>query len=253
MRQRKVKNLDEKLAGLSDFQIKDPALYKGKWSELLSKRNGGFQNNGEIENNSDLRGKDETESFPAKIFLEIGCGKGKFLTTHAARDGKSLFLGIEGQDAVILRALERAKELNVANAFFICTFVKDLSEIFAEGELTGIYLNFSDPWPKARHAKRRLTHRNYLKQYERLLQKGGFLEFKTDNDDLFDFTLDEIRESGFETEEVCRDLHGEGREAEAFREGMIVKGSDAPLVTTEYEEKFIKNGKNINFVRLEFK
>ncbi|MFR4797472.1 MAG: tRNA (guanine(46)-N(7))-methyltransferase TrmB, partial [Lentihominibacter sp.] len=111
-----------------------------------------------------------------------------------------------------------------------------MDEFFDEGQLSGIYLNFSDPWPKARHAKRRLTHRDRLKDYGWALKKGGFIEFKTDNDDLYDFTLEEIDAAGYEIAEQTRDLHS----------------SEYPSkdITTEYEDKFSGRGKNINYVKI---
>lgn len=111
-----------------------------------------------------------------------------------------------------------------------------MDEFFDEGQLSGIYLNFSDPWPKARHAKRRLTHRDRLKDYGWALKKGGFIEFKTDNDDLYDFTLEEIDSAGYEIAEQTRDLHS----------------SEYPSkdITTEYEDKFSGRGKNINYVKI---
>ena len=111
-----------------------------------------------------------------------------------------------------------------------------MEELFDAGQVSGIYLNFSDPWPKARHAKRRLTHRDRLRDYAKVLRPGGFIEIKTDNDDLFDFTLQEIAAAGYEAAEQTRDLHG--------------SGYDSRLTTTEYEDKFSGMGKNINYVKV---
>ncbi|MCR5482577.1 MAG: tRNA (guanosine(46)-N7)-methyltransferase TrmB [Clostridia bacterium] len=253
MRQRKVKNLEEKLAELSAFKVEEPALHRGKWAQLFSVRTVAFDD-GEKRVTTAVPGSDEKKDINAKpkVFLEIGCGKGRFLNAHAAGNHSALYIGIEGQETVILRALEKAEELKSSNIVFIGSFVRDLSEIFADGELDGIYLNFSDPWPKARHAKRRLTYRDYLKQYKRIIAAGGFLEFKTDNDALFDFTLEEIEECGFRPDMSSRDLHAEGAESETFREELKARNSFADAITTEYEEKFMAAGKNINFVRLQF-
>ena len=117
----------------------------------------------------------------------------------------------------------------LTNLKFMLTFVHTMDELFDEGQLSGIYLNFSDPWPKARHAKRRLTHRERLKDYAWALKKGGFIEMKTDNDDLYDFTLREIAAAGYEIVEQTRDLHSSSFESR--------------LTTTEYEDKFSSRGK----------
>ena len=112
---------------------------------------------------------------------------------------------------------------------------RDLEDYFEAGELAGIYLNFSDPWPKARHFKRRLTYRQRLLNYKKVLGRDGFVEFKTDNDGLYEFSLDEIKGAGLEITEASKDLHACGFESGRF--------------TTEYEDKFIKAGKNINYVK----
>lgn len=141
----------------------------------------------------------------------------------------------------MLRALEKAESQQLVNLRIFIGFVRDLRDYFEKGELSGIYLNFSDPWPKARHAKRRLTHRKRLENYKEVLADGGFIEFKTDNDGLFEFTLEEIEAAGYEIVEMTRDLHrGQvGQYAEKSKKFM-----------TEYEEKFSRQGKNINFVRV---
>ena len=118
--------------------------------------------------------------------------------------------------------------------------MNDLEDYFEVGELSGIYLNFSDPWPKARHAKRRLTYRGRLQNYKKVLKPDGFIEFKTDNEGLFAFTLEEIEACGYEMIEMSRDLHGEAQG---------VHGEKSRCFMTEYEEKFSGQGKNINFVR----
>lgn len=210
MRHRKVKNLDERIQANSQYLVNDPAEHKGKWREL-------FGNDG-------------------KLYLELGCGKGKFLTSRALADNKANFIGIEGLDAVIVRALEKAGEGEVANIRYVMEFVKDIRDFFDEGELDGIYLNFSDPWPKARHAKRRLTFGDTLLKYKQVLKPEGFIAFKTDNEGLFDFTLEEIERLGLEIKELSRDLHNSDYAAKEF--------------TTEYEEKFHGVGKNINYVLL---
>jgi tRNA (guanine-N7-)-methyltransferase len=177
------------------------------------------------------------------VFLEIGCGKGKFILTQARENPDCNFIAVEGQENVILRAMEKAEQAGqqgVKNLRLFIDYVHDLGDYFQEGELSGIYLNFSDPWPKARHYKRRLTWRGRLRNYFQVLASDGFVAFKTDNDGLFDFTMEEIEalsgSDGIFIAEMSRDLHGSqlaGR-----------------LVTTEYEEKFKEAGKQINYVMM---
>ena len=175
------------------------------------------------------------------LYLEIGCGKGDFLLQQALAHPEAAFVGIEGQASVVLRALEKAaagEPSLCGNLRFACAFVNGLEELFEPGSLSGIYLNFSDPWPKGRHAKRRLTYRGRLKDYAKALKPGGFIAVKTDNDPLFEFTLEEIAACGWEPVELTRDLHGEGC------------GYEARLITTEYERKFRDAGKTINYVKV---
>ena len=164
MRHRKVKNLDERIDANKAFLVEEATSYKGRWREL-------FGNDG-------------------RLYLELGCGKGKFITARAMADEEANFIGIEGLDAVIVRGLEKATENEVKNVRYVMEYVKDIRDFFEEGELDGIYLNFSDPWPKARHAKRRLTYGDTLLKYKQVLKPEGFIAFKTDNEGLFDFTMD---------------------------------------------------------------
>ena len=210
MRHRKVKNLDERIDANKDFLVEEPTSYKGRWREL-------FGNDG-------------------RLYLELGCGKGKFITARAMADTEANFIGIEGLDAVIVRGLEKATENEVKNVRYVMEYVKDIRDFFEDGELDGIYLNFSDPWPKARHAKRRLTYGDTLLKYKQVLKPEGFIAFKTDNEGLFDFTMEEIERLGFEIKEMSRDLHNSDLVAKEF--------------TTEYEEKFHGYGKNINYVKI---
>lgn len=225
MRQRNIKNLQEKLDMNSSFLIENPKELKGRWHAVF--------------------GND------SPICLEIGCGKGRFITSRAMEHPEQNYIAIEGQSNVVLRALQKAEENSIANLRIFITYVSDLKEYFDEGELSTVYLNFSDPWPKARHAKRRLTYRDRLKNYKEVLSPGGFIEFKTDNDGLFEFTLGEIEAVGYRVVEMTRDLHGEMSD-EMFIElsgDMSAFAADAAKYTTEYEEKFMALGKNINYVR----
>lgn len=210
MRQRKAKNMEERLDALKHYMAEDPAACKGNWNSCF-------------EHERDL-------------YLELGCGKGQFLIGQASVNGDANFIGIEGQDSVILRAMEKTEAAGIGNIRFAHLFVRDIRELFADGELSGIYLNFSDPWPKARHVKRRLTYGEYLKRYKQVLAPGGSIAVKTDNDALFDFTLEEIQRMGLEIKELTRDLHNSEYSAKD--------------ITTEYEDKFRSGGKNINYVLL---
>lgn len=225
MRQRNIKNLQEKLDMNSSFLIENPKELKGRWHAVFGNDN--------------------------PICLEIGCGKGRFITSRAMDHPEQNYIAIEGQSNVVLRALQKAEENSIANLRIFITYVSDLKEYFDAGELSTVYLNFSDPWPKARHAKRRLTYRDRLKNYKEVLSPGGFIEFKTDNDGLFEFTLGEIEAVGYRVVEMTRDLHGEMSD-EMFIElsgDMSAFAADAAKYTTEYEEKFMALGKNINYVR----
>ncbi len=210
VRQRKAKNMEERLQALQHYMVEDPAGRKGSWRSL-------FQN-------------------PDELYLELGCGKGQFLTGQAALNRQAGFIGIEGQDSVILRALEKTEPAELDNIRFAHVFVQDIRDLFADGELTGIYLNFSDPWPKKRHAKRRLTYGDRLLHYRQVLRPDGFIAIKTDNDDLFQFTLEEIQRVGLQIKECSTDLHNSSFAAKE--------------ITTEYEDRFRQRGKNINYVKL---
>lgn len=209
MRQRKVKNVEQRLEEYRAYSVKDGKTMKGNWHELFGNER--------------------------ELYMELGCGKGQFLLKQAEKNPNVNFIGIEGQETIVLRALEKTATSNIVNIRFIQAFMQDLTEFFAESELSGIFLNFSDPWPKERHAKRRLTHTRFLKGYEKILKPGSFIEFKTDNDNLFEFTLEEIKQNGYEVVHCSRDLHQSELEAK--------------YITTEYEDKFKALGKNINYVR----
>lgn len=214
MRQRNIKNLSERIEQNSRLLIEEPGDCKGRWAEIFGNGN--------------------------PIYLEIGCGKGNFITKHAFAEPDCNFIACEGQMSVVLRALEKAEASGSGNLRVFIDFVNDLEDYFEVGELSGIYLNFSDPWPKARHAKRRLTYRGRLQNYKKVLKPDGFIEFKTDNEGLFAFTLEEIEACGYEMIEMSRDLHGEAQG---------VHGEKSRCFMTEYEEKFSGHGKNINFAR----
>ncbi len=168
------------------------------------------------------------------LCLEIGMGKGRFLITLAELHPELNYVGIEMFDSVLLRALQKmdATPNPPGNIRFLRMNAENVCSMFAPGEVSRIYLNFSDPWPKDRHAKRRLTSTRYLERYDRILSAGGQIEFKTDNRDLFRFSLEQVEEAGWNLDACTCDLHFD----ETMNEGNVM---------TEYEERFAKEGKAI--------
>lgn len=160
-------------------------------------------------------------------------GKGRFLMDMAVLHPEINYIGIEMYDSVLLRAVQKREKLEteLKNLFFIRMDARQLPEVFAEGEVDRIYLNFSDPWPKDRHAKRRLTSDRFLAVYDKILQPDGIIEFKTDNQDLFRYSLESIPEAGWQVTSHTFDLHHSD-----MAEGNVM---------TEYETKFSAEGKPI--------
>lgn len=167
-----------------------------------------------------------------ELFIEIGMGKGKFIYQMAKTHPDINFVGIEKYSSVLLRAIQKMEEAPLPNLKFIRMDAEDICQVFGEQEVDRIYLNFSDPWPKDRHAKRRLPSRQFLARYDQILKKDGIIEFKTDNRDLFDFALEELEPAGWKAHEVTFDLHHDER---------LMEGN----VMTEYEEKFSSIGNPI--------
>ena len=190
--------------------IRQPELQRGCWSRVFG------------------------NSRPVRI--EIGMGKGRFILNMAKEHPDINFIGIERYSSVLLRAVEKfdTEEFReLKNVRFVCMDARDIADVFAEGEVDRIYLNFSDPWPKARHAKRRLTSVEFLERYEKVLPQGGLVEFKTDNTALFNFSLEQIKEAAWTLQAFTYDLHHN----EEMNKGNIM---------TEYEEKFSQKGNPIN-------
>ena len=167
------------------------------------------------------------------IFIEVGMGKGQFITSLAALHPEINYIGIEKYSSVLIRAIEKQEELQLPNLKFLRFDAEYLPDIFAPGEIAHIYLNFSDPWPKSRHAKRRLTSTEFLSRYEKVLPPQGLVEFKTDNTPLFDFSLEQVKEAGWTLQAFTYDLH---HNKELNKENIM----------TEYEEKFSSKGNPIN-------
>lgn len=205
MRLRNIKGSKEFIEA-SPYVIQEPEQLKGKWSSL-------FHNN-------------------HPIHIEIGMGKGQFIHELAAANPDINYIGIEMYSSVLYRALEKRAETELENLFFLRFDAKYLADIFDHGEVSRIYLNFSDPWPKDRHAKRRLTSAGFLAIYNEILTSDGFIQFKTDNRDLFDFSVETVEESAlWNINEITYDLHHS-----EFLEGNIM---------TEYESRFVAEGKPI--------
>lgn len=173
----------------------------------------------------------------APLHVELGCGKGDFITGMAHRYPEINFIGIEAQLDVAYAAAKKVREANLTNVRILVFNIEGITNIFEESEVDRFYINFCDPWPKARHAKRRLTHRNFMNRYRGLLKQGGQIHFKTDNRPLFDFSLEEFAEIGCRVEDISFDLHREER---------------PDNIRTEYEEKFSAKGFKINRCEISF-
>lgn len=166
------------------------------------------------------------------IHIEIGMGKGQFLMELASNNPQINYIGIEKYSSVLIRAVQKKEEMDLPNLRFIRMDATEITEVFDSKEIDRIYLNFSDPWPKDRHAKRRLPSRQFLERFRVILADDGVIEFKTDNQDLFAFALEEIEPGGFEAVKITHDLHNDPE--------MSVGN-----IMTEYEEKFSKLGNKI--------
>ena len=162
--------------------------------------------------------------------MELGCGKGGFTVGTAAAEPEVLLIAVEKVPDAMVVAMEKARDAALRNVWFVDGDAALLPDMFADGEIDRLYINFCDPWPKSNQKKRRLTHGNFLKKYRQVLAEGGQIHFKTDNDKLFEWSLEEIPQFGFALSEVTRDLHADG-----------------PVgVMTDYERKFYGEGKSIN-------
>ena len=171
------------------------------------------------------------------LHIEVGTGMGTFITGLAARNPDINFLGIELDKNIIIRVVEKIIELDLRNIRLALLDANVISDYLNEDEVSKIYLNFSDPWPKTRHARRRLTYHTFLKQYHHLLDEGGSLQFKTDNRGLFEYSLQSMNEYGMKFEEIKLDLHDDEPEDN---------------IRTEYEEKFSRNGSRIYLLKASF-
>lgn len=189
----------------NQFSIQQPEQMKGKWTEV-------FQND-------------------HPIHIEVGMGKGQFIIEMARRNPEVNYIGIEKYSSVLVRAVEKLEDFEQDNLRLIRMDAENIEEVFDKDEVDRIYLNFSDPWPKDRHAKRRLTSTRFLERYNNILTPEGRVMFKTDNKDLFDFSLEQVEEAGWILENHTYDLHHS-----EYNEGNVM---------TEYEEKFSAKGNPI--------
>lgn len=211
MRVRNRPGAAEMLAAHPNFVISDPTLWKGKWNELF--------------------GNDHP------IHIEIGMGKGQFITGMAKAHPEINYIGVEMQVSVVSIALDKLIEQPLPNLKLLHVDGSALTEYFADSEVDQIYLNFSDPWPKKRHEKRRLTYKTFLAVDEQILRPNGEIHFKTDNQGLFEYSLTSFSQYGMILKQVWLDLH------QSQFEGNIM---------TEYEEKFSSKGQRIYRVEAQF-
>ena len=204
MRLRKIKNAQERLKAENNiYYIENPVLYKGKWKSLFNNDN--------------------------PIHIEIGCGKGQFMMELSKRNPNINYISIEKYDSVLLRILEKAMDDKPSNLKLSVIDAKEITNYFADGEVSRIYLNFSDPWPKNAHAKRRLTSKSFLDNYKKILIPYGEIFQKTDNRGLFEFSIESFNENNFSLSHISLDLHSD---YEKYPDN----------ITTEFEDKWSKLG-----------
>ena len=204
MRMRKMKNLDSRMEACAAYQILEPASYKGKWRALMP----------------------ECKA----LWVEVGCGKGKFTAETAQANPEVLLIAVERCREAMVVAMEKAKSMGLKNVYYIDMDVANIEDIFDRGEMDRLFINFPDPWPRKKNAKRRLTHRGFLDKYCRTVREGGEIHFKTDNAPLFEFSVEEFAACGLQVNNLTRDLHANG-----------IVG-----IMTGYEEKFHGLGTPIN-------
>lgn len=204
MRMRKMKNLEPRMERCAALRIQAPEEKKGHWREL----------------------KPEC----TQLWVEVGCGKGKFTAETAQANPDVLLIAVERCREAMVVAMEKARDMGLTNVYYIDMDVAEIENIFAPGEIDRLFINFPDPWPRKKNAKRRLTHRGFLDKYCRVVKEGGEFHFKTDNAPLFAFSLEEFAACGLETKNVTDDLH-----------------KDGPVgIMTGYEEKFYALGTPIH-------
>ena len=204
MRMRKMKNLESRMEACAAYRITKPETMLGNWKSLKN---------------------DATA-----LWVEVGCGKGKFTAETAAANPDVLLIAVERCREAMVVAMEKAQNMGLKNVFFIDMDVAKIEEIFAAFEIDRLFINFPDPWPRKKNAKRRLTHRGFLDKYCRVVKIGGEIHYKTDNAPLFEFSVEEFAACGLEVKNLTRNLHENG-----------IVG-----IKTGYEEKFHALGTPIN-------
>ena len=204
MRMRKMKNLESRMDACAAYRITKPEEMNGKWKTL----------------------KEDASA----LWVEVGCGKGKFTAETAQANPDVLLIAVERCREAMVVAMEKAKNMGLKNVFFIDMDVANIEEIFDSFEIDRLFINFPDPWPRKKNAKRRLTHRSFLEKYCRVVRTGGEIHYKTDNAPLFEFSVEEFAACGLEVKNLTRNLHENG-----------IVG-----IMTGYEEKFHALGTPIN-------
>ncbi len=204
MRMRKMKNLDSRMETCAAYRIADPAAKKGSWRSLMPQA--------------------------ADLWVEVGCGKGKFTAETAKENPDVLLIAVERCREAMVVAMEKARAMGLTNVFFIDMDVAGMEDVFAAEEIGRLFINFPDPWPRKKNAKRRLTHRSFLDKYCRVVRKMGEIHFKTDNAPLFEYSVEEFAACGLQVKNLTRNLHEKG-----------IVG-----IMTGYEEKFHALGTPIN-------
>lgn len=204
MRMRRKPNLEPRMEACRPWQVMQPETMQGKWRDLYPQC--------------------------SALWVEIGCGKGKFTVETAQANPDVLMIAVERCREAMVMAMEKAKEMELKNVFFVDMDVALMEGCFAPGEIDRMFINFPDPWPRSKNAKRRLTYRKFLRMYSRVIRENGEIHFKTDNAKLFEFSVEELELVGLPTKNLTRDLHANG-----------------PVgIMTGYEEKFYALGTPIN-------
>ena len=204
MRMRRMKNLEPRMEKCAAYRIAEPATYQGNWRSL----------------------KEDATA----LWVEVGCGKGKFTVETAQANPDVLLIAVERCREAMVVAMEKAQSMGLTNVFFIDMDVAEIETIFASFEIDRLFINFPDPWPRKKNAKRRLTHRGFLDKYCRVVKTGGEIHYKTDNAPLFEFSVEEFAACGLQVNNLTRNLHENG-----------IVG-----IMTGYEEKFHSLGTPIN-------
>ncbi len=211
MRMRRMKNLEPRMARCGAYRVENPAERKGLWRNLMPGC--------------------------TQLWVELGCGKGKFTAETAKENPQVLLIAVERCREAMVVAMEKAREMGLSNVYYIDMDAANIEEVFAPGEMDRMFLNFPDPWPRKKNAKRRMTCRTFLQHYSQVLRPSGELHFKTDNAPLFEYSLEEFQACGLETRNLTRNLHENGTVG----------------IMTGYEEKFYALGTPINRVEVIFR